>query len=134
MTVSPPVAVAVEVAAAQPIEADAAAMAATERRRGQASPAVYLVMVRLAAVPPATGSGWALYVGDLRIPKYWQYLVGIFFKIFDPSFFSEHAGKPLRFSADTGTTFAETGLTMPAAEVVSDVRAELPTQQEVLAR
>jgi hypothetical protein len=138
MPASPPVAVAVEVVAAQPIEADAAALAPVRRGRDpEATPITYLVKVRLAAVPPATGFGWALYVRDFRIPKYWQYVAGIFFKIYDPQFFADHAGGALRFSADAGAHFIETGLTLSRPDVVPEsvtAATELPTQREALER
>jgi hypothetical protein len=136
MAVSAPVAVAIEVVATQPVEADDAALAHVRRQTGVVRmPVTYVVKVRLAAVLQATGSGWALYVDDFRIPKYWQYAVGIFFKIFDPRFFSEHEGGAVRFSADAGVSFVETGLTLSGADVsrdTADASSELPTQQEVL--
>lgn len=136
MAVPPPVAVAIEVVATQPVEADAAALDQVRRRtRDVATPVTYVVKVQLAAVPPATGSGWALYVGDFRIPKYWQYADGIFFKVFDPQFLTEHASGALRFSADAGAHFVETGLTLSSPDVSPDTLArdrELPTQREVL--
>ena len=42
--------------------------------------------------------GWALYVGEERIPKYFEYPGGIYFTTADPKFFADHRGKPLRFS------------------------------------
>ena len=109
---TPPQAVAVEVVAAQPTETDTAliaqlALPATKDRAA----AAYIVKVRLKAVPVATSLGWALYVGELRIPKYWEYTKGIWFKVFDPRFFADHAGAKIRFSSD-GVEFIETGLTL----------------------
>jgi hypothetical protein len=138
MPVSPPVAVAVEVVATQPVDADAAALAPVRRQSGpEAVPITYLVKVQLAAVPPATGSGWALYVEDFRIPKYWQYVAGIFFKIYDPQFFADHAGGALRFSADAGAHFIETDLTLTGPDVLPEsvtADTELPTQRAMLER
>jgi len=31
----------------------------------------YLVKIRFEELPPVTSHGWALYVSDQRIPKYW---------------------------------------------------------------
>jgi hypothetical protein len=52
-------------------------------------------------------------VDDLRIPKYWAYKKGIYFKVFDPQFFAEHKGGKLRFSQN-GTDFTDTGLKLAA--------------------
>ena len=137
MPVPPPVAVAVEVVATQPEASDAAALAAVRRRAareraGREDPtATYVVKLRLETPVPATGAGWALFVGDFRIPKYWEYAAGIYFKVYDPGFLDDHADAPLRFSADAGRTFVETGLTLGRAVATRD-RADLPTQREVL--
>jgi hypothetical protein len=134
MPLTPPQAIAVDVVAAQPTDADTALIARLEPalRRGVA-PAAYLVLIRLQTVPPATSSGWALYVNDFRIPKYWQYKDGIYFKIFDPQFLADHAGEQLRFSLN-GTEFIETGLTLSAPKIVTSPTEarELPPQNEVL--
>jgi hypothetical protein len=136
MPVPPPVAVAVEVVATQPAAADARALAAVRRRIAEQPPVTYLVTVRLEEVPPATGSGWALYIGDVRIPKYWEYPAGIYFKVYDPQFLIDRAGEPLRFSADNGVEFVETGLTLGMPDDLSRADAlradELPTQRQVL--
>jgi hypothetical protein len=110
----PPKVTAVEVVAAQPTEADTAAIANLSAEQDQALPQVaYIVKVRLKTIPPATSQGWALYVGDLRIPKYWEYEHGIYFKVFDPQFFADHKGKRLRFSQN-GVDFYDTGIKLPA--------------------
>src|SRR5262245_6794587 len=96
---TPPKAVAVEVVAAQPTEADRSAIAhLSERDKKSLPPVTYLVKIRFDTMPPATSHGLALYVGDVRIPKYWAYKDGIYFKVFDPQFLHDHQGKPLRFS------------------------------------
>src|SRR5438034_9691632 len=96
---TPPHAIGIEVVAAQPTQADRAAIAhLNTTSEAELEPVAYLVMVRLDPIPEATSHGWALYVGDFRIPKYWQYRDGIYFKIFDPRFLDDHAGDPLRFS------------------------------------
>jgi len=131
---TPPQAVAVEVVAARPTDADEALIARLSQEAGREMEQVaYLVKVRLQSVPPATSAGWALYVGGFRVPKYWQYEDGIYFKLYDPQFFTDHAGEPLRFSPD-GTEFVETGLTLAAPEgppPPTDVR-DLPRQSDVL--
>jgi hypothetical protein len=134
MALTPPQAIAVEVVTTQPTEADDALIARLSPavRRGLA-PAAYLVMIRLQTIPPATSSGWALYINDFRIPKYWQYRDGIFFKVYDPQFLEDHAGESLRFSAN-GSEFIETGLTLVAPDVVpSPAEArDLPRQDDIL--
>jgi hypothetical protein len=92
------------------------------------------VLVELKVIPPATSQGWALYVGDFRIPKYWQYKDGIYFKVFDPEFFVEHKGERLRFSQDE-THFIDTGLKLAAPAAVSRTSGKaraLPQQEDVL--
>jgi hypothetical protein len=135
VTATPPHAVAVEVVAARPAGADEAAIAHLRRTTDHDIPPVaHLVLVRLEAIPPATSSGYALYVGNFRVPKYWQYRDGIYFKVYDPQFFAEHAGEPLRFSAN-GMEFIETGLalTIPDLTAASGPDAgDLPEQSDIL--
>jgi hypothetical protein len=127
---------AVEVVAAQPTESDRSVIAHMKSTTNQPLPdAAYLVKIRLEEIPPATGRGWALYVDDERIPKYWAYKDGIYFKVFDPSFFSRHDGQAIRFSLN-GADFVDTGkkLTHPKAEVskaASDA-TKLPLQADVM--
>lgn len=132
-----PKAVAVEVVATQPTDADRAAIAHLSTRDGMAlAPVAYVVKVRLKSMPPITSRGWALYVDDLRIPKYWQYREGIYFKVFDPQFFLDHQGGRLRFSQD-GSDFVDTGLRLsrPASRAKKGSQraaAKLPLQADVL--
>jgi len=135
MPSTPPRAVAVETAASQPTDADNAAITRLSQTAGRDLPPVaYLVKIQLETVPEATSSGWALYVGNFRIPKYWEYKDGIYFKVYDPQFFSDHAGEALRFSPD-GTEFIETGLVLASPDIVPSSAAEmpeLPRQRDVL--
>jgi hypothetical protein len=132
-----PKAVAVEVVATQPTEADRAALTHLSARGGKELPPVaYVVKVRLQSMPPVTSRGWALYVNDFRIPKYWEYREGIYFKIFDPQFFVDHQGERLRFSQD-GRDFVDTRvrLSPPASRARKGSRpvaAKLPLQADVL--
>ena len=125
----PPKIAAVEVVAAQPTEADRAAVAhmgATEPK------AVYVVKVKLEAKPPVTSMAWALYVDDELVSKYWEYADGIYFTVPDPQFFSRHKGKQLRFSQN-GTDFFDTGVKLTAAPPVAHGNAaRLPLQADVL--
>ena len=126
----PPTAVAVEVHAAQPTPADSAAIAHLSARDRTALPEVtYLVRLRFDKMPEPTSHGWALYVGEFRIPKYWETKDGIYFKIPDRRFFDEHAGQALRFSSN-GTEFVDTGLKLPRPE--SHHGSRLPRQEDVL--
>src|SRR5215475_16026873 len=110
----PPKITAVEAVAAQPTEAESAAIAhlSAELNRPLAQ-VVYVVKVRLKAKPPATSMAWALYVNDVLIPKYWEYDEGIYFTVLDPQFFADHKGKRLRFSQN-GVDFQDTGMKLPA--------------------
>ena len=133
----PPKIAAVEVVAAEPTDADRAASA----RNRQADPqAVYVVKVKLKEKPPVTSMAWGLYVGNVLIPKYWEYADGIYFTVLDPQFFADNKGKPLRFSHD-GIEFFNTGAKLaaqPKAETAASKSkakskaAKLPSQADVL--
>ena len=132
---APPKIAAVEVVATQPTDPDRRVLA---HLAGQATApvpeAVYIVKIAFEEMPPVTSHGWALYVNDERIPKYWAYKDGIYFKVFDPNFLAEHNGQPLRFSPD-GVHFIDTGkkLTNPKAKASRATRAaNLPLQSDVL--
>ena len=110
----PPKVTAVEAIAAQPTEADSAAITHLSAELNRALPqVVYVVKVRLKTKPPATSMAWALYVNDVLIPKYWEYEEGIYFTVLDPQFFADHKGKRLRFSQN-GVDFHDTGMKLPA--------------------
>ncbi len=95
---TPPKVIGVEVVAAQPTDADNIVIAHLSSSGSKSLPPVtYLVTLRFESMPEATSHGWALYVNDFRIPKYWQYKNGIYFKVFDPQFFQDHQGQALRF-------------------------------------
>ena len=135
MPSTPPRAIAVEAAASRPTDADNAAITRLSQAAGRDLPPVaYLVKIQLETVPEATSSGWALYVDNFRIPKYWEYKDGIYFKVYDPQFFRDHAGEALRFSPD-GTEFIETGLVLAAPEILPSAATEtpdLPQQRDIL--
>jgi hypothetical protein len=136
MTPPAPKAVAVEVVAARPSEADRATIRhiSTQERRPLRDE-VYLVKVRLEALPPPTAIGWALYLDDYRLPKYWTYPHGVYFKVHDPKFLAEHEGQSLRFSTN-GTEFVDTGLklekTRPVVEAAARGATPLPEQADAL--
>jgi len=131
-----PQAVAVEVVPSQTTETDRAMVAQLEASERKSLPGVaYIVKIRLKALPEATSRGWALYVDKLRIPKYWTYRQGIYFKVFDPQFFAEHKSGKLRFSAN-GTDFVDTGLKLAVPrepnKKTARSKARLPREDEVL--
>jgi hypothetical protein len=136
MPLTPLTVLAVEVVATKPAASDHQFLARARRDVDQPTPAVtYVVRIQLESAPPATGSGWALYVGDLRIPKYWQYPSGIYFKVYDPAFFDEHGDSPIRFSADHGVTYTDTGVTLGRPRTVAGTGTDpddLPAQPDIL--
>jgi hypothetical protein len=110
----PPKIIAVEVIPAQPTEADSSAIAHLSAELNRSLPQVVnVVKVKLKTKPPPTSMGWALYVNDVLIPKYWEYNDGIYFTVIDPQFFVDHKGKRLRFSQN-GVDFYDTGVKLPA--------------------
>lgn len=125
-----------EVIATRPTAADTAMIARlasdSDSPLGEVA---YIVKIRLREIPPATGLGWALYAGDVRIPKYWEYPGGIYFKVLDPQFLAANRGKPLRFSLN-GQEFVETGVKLPGPGASAGKRgAGLPAlarQEDVL--
>ena len=111
----PPKIAAVDVVPARPTQADSMALTHLSAHTEAAPPQVaYVVKVKLKAKPPVTSLGWALYVNDVRIPKYWEYEDGFYFTVIDPDFFAEHKGERLRFSHD-GVEFHDTGAKLPGA-------------------
>jgi hypothetical protein len=133
---TPPKVLSVEAAAAQPTDADRTTIAFLSARDNKPLPQVtYLVKLRFESMPPATSQGWALYVNDFRIPKYWQYKEGIFFKVFDVQFFRDHQKQSLRFSQN-GADFIDTGLKLPPLPSGQlrplKTSAKLPPQDDLL--
>jgi hypothetical protein len=139
----PPKITAVEVIAAQPTEAESAAIAHLSAESNRPLPQVVnVVKVRLKTKLPATSMAWALYVNDVLIPKYWEYKEGIYFTVLDPQFFADHKGKRLRFSQN-GVDFHDTGVKLPApaapaaaskskSKAAKSKKARLPLQADVL--
>jgi len=133
----PPKVTSVEIVAAQPTESDRAAFAQVSPAAKKPEPEVaYVVKVRLKTKPPATSQAWALYVNDVRIPKYWEYEQGIYFTVVDPRFFADHKGQRLRFSQD-GIEFFDTGMKLAAPPTYAAAKSKtkapkLPLQADVL--
>lgn len=137
MASAAPKVVSAEVVAAQPTEGDKPMLAGLSAEVGRRlPPEAFIVKIRLEEIPEPTGSGWALYVGDTRIPKYWEYPGGIYFKVLDQAFLDEHRGEPLRFSLND-QKFVNTGVKLPgpaAPRAAAARRARrLPEQSAVLA-
>ena len=133
---TPPKVIGVEVIAAQPTDADSVVIAHLSSSGSKSLPPVtYLVTLRFESMPEATSHGWALYVNDFRIPKYWQHKNGIYFKVFDPQFFQDHQGQALRFSLN-GTDFIDTGLRLApphsGAQRSAPASTSLPLQEDLL--
>jgi hypothetical protein len=136
MPSAPPKVVSAEVVAAQPTEADAPMLARLSSELNRRLPAAaFIVKIRLEKIPEPTGDGWALYVGDTRIPKYWEYPRGIYFKVLDQTFLADHRGEPLRFSRGD-QEFVNTGVNLPGPEAPGARAARgtgrLPLQSDVL--
>jgi hypothetical protein len=136
MPSAPPKVISAEVVAAQPTDADTPMIARLSTELNRRLPATaFIVKIRLENIPEPTGDGWALYVGDTRIPKYWEYPGGIYFKVFDQAFLADHQGEPLRFShndkdfVDTGVNLPRTGVARATAR--TGIRS-LPLQSDVL--
>ena len=120
----PPKITGVEIVAAQPTEADSAAITHLSARTNRALAQVaYVVKVRLKEKLPATSMGWRLYVDNALIPKYWEYNEGIYFTVLDPQFFADHKGEKLRFSPD-GVEFFDTGMKLAAPPAVESAPAK----------
>jgi hypothetical protein len=120
----PPKITAVEVIPAQPTEADSAAIAHLSAELNRSLPQVVnVVKVRLKTKPPATSIGWALYVNDVLIPKYWEYNDGIYFTVLDPQFFADYKGKRLRFSQN-GVDFYDAGIKLPGPAVAPKAKGK----------
>jgi len=133
---TPPKVIGIEVVAAQSTEADRAAIVYLSAQANKPLPQVaYIVKIRFDAMPPATSHGWALYVNDFRIPKYWEYKNGIYFKVFDPQFLADHEGERLRFSPN-GSEFIDTGVKLetPTSKRSRGETKALPLQSEVLGK
>jgi hypothetical protein len=133
---TPPKVIGVEVVAAQPTDADSAAIAHLSSSGSRSLPPVtYLVKLRFESMPEAASHGWALYMNDFRIPKYWQYKEGIYFKVFDPQFFQDYQGRSIRFSLN-GADFIDTGFRLAAPDLAVQrsvtTSASLPIQEDVL--
>ncbi len=99
---------------------------------------VYIVKLFMGDLEPLYRSlGFRLFVGDKEIEKYAGFKNGIYFKVFDPDFLAENAGKKVRFTTD-GVEFIDTGASFPDYSVDAQttdkaaLASGLPSQEEVL--
>ena len=124
----------IQVRAAQPKAADARKIEQINQAKGRsAGEVVYIVKLYLDdARPLYTSMGARLFVGEEAIEEYAGFERGIYFKVYDPDFFSEHTGEKVRFTID-GETFIDAGVEFPRLTVDGQPDAtRLPTQEEVL--
>jgi hypothetical protein len=97
----------------------------------------YIVKINLTSKLPSTSLGVRVYLDDYYVQKYSGFKNGIYFKVNNPHFLSEHAGKQIRFSMD-GITFNDTGIRLPNLTggsprgFTTTAIDALPTQEEVL--
>ena len=122
-----------EVVAARPTETDKTMIAqlAVEAEATDARDGPHCQNPSGQGIPPPTAHGWALYAGDTRIPKYWEYPGGIYFKVLDEDFLAEHQGEKLRFS-ENGKDFIDTGVKLPGPVAGrDDVQASAPSASAV---
>lgn len=98
----------------------------------------YIVKIDLISKLPVTSLGFQLYIDNYYVREYSGFKNGLYFKVNNPRFFSEHAGKEICFSLDGGETFHNTGVLLPNLAGggqrglrAADIKA-LPTQEEVL--
>jgi hypothetical protein len=128
----------VEVVATQSQPADTEKIAFLKTTNAALNDVTYIVKVNLSAPLPVTSAGFTLYVGDYQVRKYSAFPGGIYFKVYDPNFFVDHGGEPLKFSV-LGMAAQETGSrlpTLPGADAAAtrglQQSSELPTQEQIL--
>lgn len=128
----------VEVIATQPTGAD---LRNIEYMRSAGHPQIenitYIIKLNLDSIPEVSSLGFRVYVGEFRVIKYFECPDGIYFKVYDPNFFSEHANQNIQFSIDD-VTFQDSGQTLPTVNDLSlftlpegEVNS-LPSQKQVL--
>jgi hypothetical protein len=137
--------VSVEVIPAQPKPADLKNIGHIAETEGvPLDPVAYVVKITLETMPPVTSQGFELYLDDYRVRNYRSFQHGIYFKVFNPRFFTKHGGKQIRYCL-AGERFQDTGFRLPRgkphpstravpqpAETASRSLEPLPSQEEVL--
>lgn len=131
----------VEVIATQPVPADIRSIQYIQANEHiTLNEVTYLVKINLSHPPVITSRSLSIYVDDYRIRQYSSFPGGIYFKIFNPRFLEEHAGKKILFSSD-GVTMHDSGYQLPssAGNVLEGADAAvqsitLPTQEQVLSQ
>jgi hypothetical protein len=139
MSISGPIkATSVELVAVQPERSDAERLQILrDTQDAPVKPYYYLVKVYLDKKPPVRSEAADLYVGNEPISKYWGFVGGLYFKVYDLGFLDSHAGETLQMSLD-GITREDLGAILPPIpEQVMDEAlkvSDLPTKQEALSR
>jgi hypothetical protein len=91
----------------------------------------YIVKVYLENQHPASTEALRLYVGREEVPKYGGFCGGLYFKVYTPAFFENHAGEILCFSLD-GKTFLETGAKLPQKPELLPTRTRVDSSTRLL--
>ena len=138
----------IQVVAARPNTLDTRNIEFLQNNQGASLDGVaYIVKIYLDEPLPVMAQGFDLYVDGRLIRKYFVFSQGIYFKVYDPSFFSNHGGREveLRITGDVPqenvSSSTESVPTLPnqAENAPATLRftAEsieaLPTQEEILA-
>src|SRR4051794_10256112 len=71
----------------------------------------FIVKLSLNQPLPRSAETPRLFVGDEEVAKYHGFAGGVFFKVYDPSFFDRHKDQPISFSFDD--VRFDTGVKMP---------------------
>ena len=138
---SAPVVEGIDIVKARPEHNDVRSLDAIQTRESVSlEPSVWMVVLSLDHVPEPTGSLLRLYLDDYWVQKYWAFSGGIYFKVYNPRFFTKHGGKTFRFVSESGSVYEtsqrlpdrapEQAARRPAA--LADTARELPSQREVL--
>jgi len=126
-----------EAVAVLPERADTARLEYIHRGMNEPPPrAMFVVKLYLQEHLPATGQGFALYIDNEWIRKYFAFIGGIFFNVYTLDFFTKHAGAMIRFTSDH-ETFQDSGVRLPALAGNADAALQadssaLPTKRQAL--
>lgn len=134
----------VEVVATQPEIVDMRNISYIQERDNSNYPElVYMIKIYMDNQPSISDLGFDLYLNDYRVKKYGRFPRGIYLKIWNPHFLSQHGGAEVRFSRD-GNTFHGSGHKLPdrpsnlapslslfSTQSVEESQ-DLPTQEQVL--
>lgn len=138
----------IQVVAAQPNTLDARNIEFLQNSQGASlDGAAYIVKIYLDKALPVMAQSFDLYVDERLIRKYSIFSQGIYFKVYDPNFFSNHGGKKVELRLNDDVLPENVSSSTGSAPILPN-RAEnspttlrftvksiqnLPTQEEVLA-